>query len=173
MDTLFELLKFILPALIVFLTAYYTIKHFLQNDQKKRLLEIRKDNQQVIMPVRLQAYERVALLLERLVPDTLINRVHKNGMSARLLQEKLLQTIRQEFDHNLSQQVYISDNAWALVKNAKEEIIKLVNIASSKVKDDAAGRELCRVILEIMMRLEKLPTQVALDYLKKEIRQVF
>lgn len=173
MDRVFDILIVVLPSLIVFLTAYYTLKNFMDNEQKKRLLELRKDTQKVITPIRLQAYERATLFLERISPDALVTRVHKNGMSARLLQAELLKTVRSEFDHNLSQQIYMSDNAWARVKNAKEEIIKLVNLASSKVKDDGSGINLSKIILKVSLQVEKLPTQAALEYIKKEIRQSF
>jgi len=173
MDRVFDILIIILPSLIVFLTAYYTLKKFMENEQKKRLLELRKDTQKVITPIRLQAYERAALFLERIAPDALITRVHKNGMSARLLQGELLKTVRSEFDHNLSQQIYMSNDAWARVKNAKEEMIKLVNLASSKVKDDGSGLALSKVILKVSLQVDKLPTQAALEYIKKEIRQSF
>lgn len=173
MDRVFDILIIILPSLIVFLTAFYTLKKFMDNEQKKRLLELRKDTQKVITPIRLQAYERATLFLERISPDALVTRVHKNGMGARLLQAELLKTVRSEFDHNLSQQIYMSDNAWARVKNAKEEIIKLVNLASSKVKDDGSGIDLSKIILKVSLQVEKLPTQAALEYIKKEIRQSF
>ena len=173
MDVFYEILKLILPAGIVFLTAFYTIKKFLDNEQKKRLLELRKDSQKVITPIRLQAYERVAMFLERISPDTLISRVHKNGMSARMLQAELLGTVRNEFNHNLSQQVYMSDDAWARVKMAKEETIKIINLASSRVKDDTSGADLSRIILQLAMKIERLPSQGAIEYLKAEIRQTF
>ena len=173
MDIFWDILKIVLPAGIVFLTAFYTIKKFLDNEQKKRLLEMRKDGQKVLTPIRLQACERVTMLLERISPISLINRVHKKGMSARELQGQLIQNIRNEFNHNLSQQIYISDDAWKRVKNSKEEMIKLVNLASSKVQDDAPGAALSKVILQVSMKIDKMPTDVAIEYLKKEIRQTF
>ena len=173
MDIFWDILKIVLPAGIVFLTAFFTITKFLENEQKKRLLEMRKDDQKVITPIRLQAYERITMFLERISPSSLINRVHKNGMSARMLQAELIQTIRNEFNHNLSQQVYISDDAWNRVKNSKEEMIKLVNLASSKVKDDAPGAALSKVILQVSIKIDKMPTDIAIEYLKKEIRQTF
>lgn len=173
MDILLELLKIILPAGVVFATAYYLVKNFLDNENKKRLSEIRLANQGKVTPIRLQAYERVTLLLERISPQNLIMRVHRDGMSARLLQADLLKTIRSEFEHNLSQQIYMSNHAWEMVKTAKEETIKLVNIASSKVKDNASGLELSQVILQVSSQVDKLPTQAAIDYLKKEIKQTF
>lgn len=173
MDKVFDILIIVLPSLIVFLTAFYTLKKFMDNEQKKRLLDLRKDTQKVITPIRLQAYERAALFLERISPEALVTRVYNNGMTARLLQAELIKTVRSEFDHNLSQQIYMSDNAWARIKNAKEEMIKLVNLASSKMRDDGRGIDLSKIILKVSLQVEKLPTQAALEYIKKEIRQSF
>ena len=173
METFYDILLVVLPAGIVFLTAFYVIKKFLDNEQKKRLLELRKDTQKVITPIRLQAYERVTMFLERISPDSLVSRVHKNDMSARMLQAELLNTVRTEFNHNISQQVYMSDAAWSMVKQAKEETIKIIILASSKVNDDSAGTDLSKLILHLAMKIDKLPTQTAIEYLKKEIRQTF
>jgi hypothetical protein len=173
MDLFFDILKIVLPSTLVFLTAFYSIKKFLENEEKKQLIQMRKEGQKLITPIRLQAYERITMYLERIAPNTLVNRVYKNGMTSRMLQIELLNTIRNEFNHNLSQQVYLSDTAWSLTKNGKEEMIKLINLASTKVKDDASGVDLSKVILQVSMKINKLPTDIAIQYLKKEIRQLF
>lgn len=173
MELFFDVLKVVLPAGIVFATAYFVIKSFLDNESKKRMLDIRKEGQKAITPVRLQAYERITMFLERISPDLLISRVNKSGMSARMLQAELVETIRSEYNHNLSQQVYMSDSAWTLVKNSMEEIIKLINLASTNVKDDATGNELGKIILQLVMKIGKLPNQTAIEYIKKELRQSF
>ena len=173
MDSLFEILKLILPASIVFLTSFYIIKNFLDSEAKKRVLDVKISNREFITPVRLQAYERLALFLERISPNSLVMRIHKNGMSARLLQTELLKTIRAEFEHNLSQQIYISNKGWEMVKNAKEEMIRLVNLSSARVSDAASGTELSQVIIDLASKIDKLAPQVALEYLKKEIAQTF
>lgn len=173
MDNLFDIFKIILPAGFVLATAYFLVKNFLDDQSKKRQDEIKQANQSLITPIRLQAYERMALFLERISPNNLVMRVHKNGMSALLLQAELVKTIRSEFEHNLSQQIYISNNSWQLIKNAKEEIIKLVNISASKVPDTGTGIELAQVILQIGAQVKKMPTEVAMEYIKKEISQTF
>jgi hypothetical protein len=115
----------------------------------------------------------VVVFLERITPNSMIMRIHKSGMSSRLLHTELLKTIRSEFEHNIAQQIYMSNASWELVKSAKEEMIKVVNAAASKVGDNSDGVELCKVLLEVTMNVEKLPTQIALEYVKKEIRQSF
>lgn len=173
MDHLFEILKLILPALIVFLTSFYMIKKFLENEDKKRLAEMKEEGHKFVTPIRFQAYERMIIFLERMAPDSLLMRAHKPGMSARQFQAELLSMIRTEYEHNISQQIYISNAGWDLVKRSKEETIKIINIASSKVNDNSSGLDLSKVIFKIISDLGKMPTQVAIDFLKKEIRHSF
>ena len=124
MDEVFELLKLILPAGIVFLTTYYLVKSFLTNEQNKKKVDLKLANQEVITPIRLQAYERIVLFLERINPTSLVMRVEKTGSSASF-QGELLKSIRNEFEHNLSQQIYMSNKSWDAVLKAKEETIKI------------------------------------------------
>lgn len=170
---LLDIFKILLPCLVVFAAAYFTVRNFLDTETKRRLAEIRLANQSVVTPVRLQAYERIAIFLERINPNILVTRVHKSGMSARLLQSELTKVIRTEFEHNLSQQIYMSNHSWEMVKTAKEEITKLVNVAASKLPDTATGVELSQMILQVAQQIDKMPTQVALEYIKKEVGQVF
>ena len=94
-------------------------------------------------------------------------------MPARALQAELLKTIRSEFEHNVAQQIYMSSSAWKAVKAAKEETIKLINISSTKINDDAPGTELGKKILEMAAQLEQTPSDFALDFLKREIKSLF
>lgn len=173
MDAFFDILKIVLPAVLVLATAFYAIKKFLENDQRKRTIELRKEGQKVVTPIRLQAYERVIMFLERITPETLLGRVNKKGMDAKDLQMNLINTINNEFNHNLSQQLYMSNEAWIRVKSGKEEMIKMINIASSKMKPSASGLELAKMIFQINIQVGKLPIQDAVDYLKAELRQSF
>ncbi len=174
MDALIEILKIILPAGAVFVAVYFLVQRFLDNDQKRREHELKKATQATITPLKIQAYERVVIFLERIHPNSLVIRVNKHGMNAQQLQRELVTAIKTEYEHNLSQQIYMSYGAWELVKTAKEEIIKLVNISSTKVAADANGSDLAVMILNIAANVDKkLPNEVALEYLKKEIAQTF
>ncbi|MCB0819789.1 MAG: hypothetical protein KDC13_04130 [Bacteroidetes bacterium] len=172
-DTVFDLLKYTIPLVVVFGFIYFILNNYLDENYKLRSLDMKLSNQNQITPVRLQAYERVVVYLERISPSSLIMRTHKSGMSSRLLHTELLKSIRGEYEHNIAQQIYMSNASWELVKSAKEEMINLINVASQKVNDNADGLELCKVLLDITKNVEKLPTQIALEYVKKEIRQSF
>ena len=173
MDTFLEILKYILPSIIVFGATYLVMSKFLDAEHRKQLLMLRQENQKVTTPLRLQAYERLVLFLERISMDKLVLRINKPGMSAKMLQTDLMRAIQQEFDHNLTQQLYISNTSWETVKKAKDESLKIVNLAGAQMKPDSKSAELGQKIFEIMMKLDKSPAQIAVLILKKEIRQLF
>lgn len=173
MEDFLDILKYTLPSGVVFATAFFILRAFLQNGTHKKLLELKLSNQNVVTPIRLQAYERVILLLERISPSSLIIRVAMPGMSGNQLQAALVQNVRDEFEHNLSQQIYLSSTAWDLTRNAKEEMIKLVNLAASRLNDNATATDLGSVILELSMTQDKLPVNAAIEYIKKEVRQLY
>jgi hypothetical protein len=126
------------------------------------------------VPQKIQAYERIVIFLERINPSSLVIRVNKHGMSSRQFHQELVHAIKSEYEHNISQQIFVSHNSWELVKTAKEEIIKLINISASKVASDAPSNELAMMVLTIASGIDKkLPHEIALEYIKKEIAQIF
>jgi hypothetical protein len=173
MEVIFEILKYILPALIVFFTAYFSIRLLIKNDQRKRDQEIVMKNKQIVTPVRLQAYERLTLFLERISPDNLVLRISKDNLTVKQLQNQMLQTIRAEFDHNMSQQIYVSPQAWEVVKSARENIVKLINTTAQRFKPDEPAIKLSRSLLERVMEQDRSATKMALDYLKQEVRTFY
>ncbi len=173
MDTFLEILKYILPSFVMFGALYFVMNRFLETEHRKQLMVLRKENNTITTPLRLQAYERLVLFLERISMDKLVIRVNKPGMSANLLKAELLRTIQQEFDHNLTQQLYISNTSWETVKKTKDESMKIVNLAASQMKPNAKATDLGQKIFEIMTKLEKSPSQITILILKKEIRQLF
>jgi hypothetical protein len=94
-------------------------------------------------------------------------------MSSQQLQMELIHNIKSEFEHNLSQQIYVSFEAWELVKIAKEETIKMINIASSKVYENSKSQELAVLILQLTGEVDKLPGQIAINYIKQEISKIY
>jgi len=168
-----EILKFLLPAIVLYFTVMLIVKAYLNNEEKKRENARSAGNSSTIIPLRLQAYERLALLLERITPAQAVNRVLQAGMTAYHLQVLLVQNIREEFEHNVAQQIYISPAGWAMIKTAKEETIRLVNTSAAEVDAGAPAGELAKIILEKWGAMNQNPVQNALDQLKAEVRQVF
>jgi hypothetical protein len=184
MEQVFEILKYTLPAVIVFITSWFIIRAFIasqnekiradiEHEQKTRLLEIKTNNQKSLLPVRLQAYERMALFLERISPGSIVLRLNTPGASILSLQTTLIHNIREEFDHNVAQQIYISADTWELIKASRDEMIKLVNSAAMSLPVDAKAIELSKKIIEMSVDLSPIPTELATQALKKEVKELW
>ncbi|MBA9077007.1 hypothetical protein [Rufibacter quisquiliarum] len=162
-----------LPALLVGAGMYVLTQKYLERDYRKRLLEVRLKNSEVILPIRLQAYERIILFLERITPSNLLIRVSPSGLSAVEYQAQLLQEIRAEYTHNLSQQLYMSEVAWQQVKKAKEDVVTMINQCFQRLAPEARGTELAKRVLEKVLHNEMDPTAQSLQFLKQELHEIF
>ena len=101
--------------------------------------------------LQLQAYERMALLVDRITLPNLISRTGYDGLSARDMQLVLTRTIRDEFDYNITQQIYITPETWNAVKNLKEKNLLIVNQVTSLMPPNATGLDLNKALLEFIM----------------------
>ena len=173
MDVLLEILKFTLPSLIVFLTVVVMLRAWSKNEEKRRKSEFNMHISDDVLPVRLQAYERSILLLERISPDSLVFRVSRPEYTARQLQQELLTSVTSEFDHNIAQQTYMSTEAWEKIKAAKNQVINLINDTATEVKPDATGPTLGKLILERLTELNAPPSRAAIEFLKTEVKTLF
>jgi len=163
-----EFLNYLLPAALVALLAYYMFRAFLENERKNRENEARARMYKTTITLRLQAYERVILFLERISPENIILRVSVPGVTAGQLQAALTRNIREEFEHNITQQLYLSPQTWELVRNAKEESIRLVNSAASRVNEDDEASGLVNMIFELYGDLKRNPVSAALESVRME-----
>jgi len=168
-----EILKYTLPSLIVFLVAYFGFRAFFDQETEKRKTDIRLDQMKIITPVKLQAYERLVILMERMTPNNLIFRVSQPGISASQLKIDLIQDINNEYNHNVSQQIYVSQQAWQMVRIVKEETINIINTAYSSLGPNAVGIDLSKAIFETLIKMETIPSIKALDFLRKEFQLIF
>ncbi len=173
MEFTMEILKLLIPGLLVAGVVYFLISKYMDQENKKRTFEYKLETQKHITPLRLQAYERAILYLERISPNSIILRTYKSGMSAKLLQADIIKAIREEYEHNMAQQVYISPGSWAMLKQAKEETAKMINLGAMHVSNDAGGNELAQIIFEAISKIDKLPTDVAIAYLKNDLQKTF
>ncbi|MFP4288575.1 MAG: hypothetical protein ACLFQS_04900 [Bacteroidales bacterium] len=169
METFLKALQFTLPSIVVFLTSWMILKEFFKKENENRRFTLLQEKQKLSFPVRLQAYERIVLFLERISPGNLIMRINKPNLPVKQFQQLLIQTIREEYDHNLSQQLYVSPEAWDKVKNAKEELIQQINISAGKLDEKASSTDLSKAILELS--IARLSTRKALDFIKAEARK--
>lgn len=169
----YDLLKITIPAGLVLYTAYLLMRAQAQKQLEEYRLSLRQKNQEVILPVRLQAYERICLLLERISPNNLIPRVNAKNMTARDLQAALIADVRSEYNHNLSQQVYMSNDAWMYVSGAVEQLISTINEAGNELDEQATSLVLAKKIFEKNMQNNQDTVRGALTYVKNEIKELF
>jgi hypothetical protein len=169
-----EILKYTIPGLVVFIAVYATLNSYLASENKRKNMEIRSMYFRESLPIRLQAYERMTLFLERISPTNLISRINKPEMTARELHLSMLQNIKLEYEHNLSQQLYLPPDTWMMIVQVKEEIIGIINRVAFDVPPMATGKDLSRALLEYFINSEDaLPTQKALNTLKQEVSKIF
>jgi hypothetical protein len=170
---LFDVLKYCISGLIIFFVAWFIVREYLQNTYKFRLIDLKKSSQAQTLPLRLQAYERVAIYIERINPANMLIRLHVSGVTVRELQHLALSDIRTEYQHNMSQQLYISHDAWAMVKDLKEKTINLLNNAAKGLPPEASSVELSKTVLTHLATLEENPYDIALDAIRKEMQYLF
>jgi hypothetical protein len=172
MDNLFEILKITIPAVLVIITAWLVIRQMIKTDQDRRRQELILQNSKTVTPIKLHAYERMVLFLERISMESMLVRISTPDMTAAQLHSALLSTIRSEFEHNLSQQIYMSTQAWEVIRNARSNTIRIINTEIEKLPGNSSGMAFSKRLLEKVMELEKEPTRVAIDYVKAEIGRI-
>lgn len=170
-DKIFEVFLYAVPSLITGLIAYYFFKEHTKNEDGRRRFLLHKDMQVSSLPIRLQAYERMALFLERITPTKLLVRVSPTSSNEEDYESLLIQNISQEFEHNLSQQIYVTDDCWNIIVAAKNATIQLIRKAGLLKKTGTANK-LREVILTEMME-KRAPSDAALSFIKKEVSELW
>lgn len=160
-------------TVLVVAGAYLLLDRLLRNDERRRAHELRSRVAAETVAVRLRAYERLALFLERTKPGTLLPEAAQPGMTSLQLHAKLLETIRREYGHNVSQQIYVGDEAWQSVVAAKESLLRLVNICAASCDPADPAERLAARIIQSYAEAPDPPTETALARLKAEARAIF
>jgi hypothetical protein len=162
---------YLLPAIVVAVITYYFFKGHTANEEGRRRYLIQKEAQNKVLPLRLQAYERITLFLERIDPNKLLIRVKPFADEVDKYETLLIKNIEQEFEHNLTQQIYVTPECWNLVNASKNATIHIIRQAAMHEKSKSADhmREwLLRNFME-----EVTPSQKALIYVKKEVSELY
>ncbi len=170
--TILEILKYTIPALVVLLAAHLIVKKFLVTEIQRKQLAIFKDGLDTTLRMRLQAYERLTLFIERIHPRQLLPRAYQSGMTVRDFQMSLIQAIRAEFEHNLSQQIYVSREVWKTIVGVHEQELAMINNIASQMNADAPGKELHQRITEYVLQAEDSPNEIAIEMLNNEAKYV-
>ncbi len=168
---LIELTSYMFPAIITGLVAYYLFDSYFKDQQNTRRWLLQKENKKEILPLRLQAYERMTLLMERINPSQLLIRITPISEDENDYANYVIAQIDQEFEHNLAQQIYISDECWSIITTAKNATIQMILLASKNEKVINAN-SLREYILSDLLE-KQTPSSAALAFLKNEVGQLW
>ena len=163
-----EVLKYCIPALIVLLATWIVMYKLFQSEQQKREWELKRLAQKEISPIRLRAYERLALMLERTQPEHLLVDLDVSQMTVQQLQRRLLQTIRLEFDHNMSQQIYVSEQVWEQIVAARGQMLSFVTAIAMQLPPDSTALDYAKMLLTAYSTNGETANEAALRVLKAE-----
>lgn len=161
----------IIVACLALVAVVLLAKMLTERTLKLQAMDNGKAVKGIVLPLRLQAYERMALYLERIEPTQLVMRIHAPGLTVAQEQNLLLTAIRSEFEHNLSQQIYISNPVWKQICNAKDDIIEIVNTVAEQMEDGADGQQFAEALL--IAAAQKPVVDQALETLKADIQKMF
>jgi len=171
LEKIIELLTYTIPAIITGAVAYYFFMNHTNFEQQRIKLMLLKENRQHALPIKLQAYERMTLFLERINPAKLLLRITSINNNKEAYALSIINTIEQEFEHNLSQQIYISEKCWSVIitsKNATIQLIKQTEI-NEEIK---TAQDLREAVLRKMLE-NASPSSTALAFIKDEVRNLF
>ena len=170
---LLDILKYTIAGIGVVYIAFYLFKPYLDKGQSLQMLEFKKTISNQTLPLRLQAYERLVLFTERINPANLLIRLNGNGYSAAELYSLMVNEIRNEYQHNVTQQIYVSTRAWAVVQRVKDDTLSVVTNSIKALPDNATGLDLGKIILNHLTKLEDNPYQIATDMIRKDLEELF
>ncbi len=163
-----EIIKITVPALIVYFTAYQLLSRFFENKIQQKSIELRAQSKEQTLPMRMNAYERLALLCERISIPNMLLRLRDNSKTAQDLRMAMLMTVQQEFEYNLTQQVYVSQKLWEIIKVARDNTVNLIEELARQVPPEAPSRELAARILSHLQNHPDLSLETALTAIRKE-----
>jgi hypothetical protein len=170
--TLLEILKYTLPALVVLFATYMIVNKFLTTEFQRKQLAIFQDNIKITIPMRMQAYERLILFVERMNVHNLANRFYVANSSATELQIAMTDSIRTEWEYNLSQQLYVSNEVWLTINTAKEQEIAMINNIAGNLPANASAKDLVIALADHNIKQEDdTPAQIALQSINGEAKK--
>lgn len=169
----FQIALILVPAGAVLMTAVYFMRRESEKEMRSAQIELKKERQKFFLPNRVDAYQRAILLMERIHPNSLVMRHNNPGMPAAAMQMTLLEAIRSEYEHNIAQQMFISQSTWDLVRKSKDETVKIVHLAGQQLDATATAMDLSAKIFEIVGEIGEMPSEIAVRALKEEVQSLF
>ena len=169
--SIIELLSYTLPAIVTGVVAYYFFNLHIKNEEGRRRYLLNKEAQKNALPLRLQAFERMTLYMERINPTKLLIRITPLSQDKNDYENLIIAQIEQEFEHNLAQQIYMSDECWTIIVTAKNATIQMIRKANMSDRVENADK-LREVLLNDLMEKQS-PSNAALAYIKNEVGQMW
>jgi hypothetical protein len=164
-----DVIKFTLAGVGVVYVAFYLFKPYLDKAESLQLMELKKVISSQTLPLRLQAYERIVLFVERVNPANMLIRLSGAGVSAAEMHAVVVSEIRNEYQHNISQQIYVSDRAWTIVKRVKDDTLSVVTNAVKGLPEEATSLDLSKTILAHLSHLADNPYDIALKIIREDM----
>ncbi|MCJ8208792.1 hypothetical protein MUY27_03670 [Mucilaginibacter sp. RS28] len=168
-----DIIKFTIAGTGVVWVAFYLLKPYLERNERIQLLEMKKATSAQTLPLRLQAYERIILFIERINPASMLVRINAPSFSRDELLNLILTEIRTEYQHNITQQIYVSNEAWAVVKQIKDDTLALVTNVLKSIPEEASGLDASKLMLAHISQLEDNPYDMAVALIKRDLEKLF
>lgn len=169
---LLDIVKYTVAGIGVVWIAFYLIKPYLDKQDQLQLLEFKKSISTQTLPLRLQAYERMVLFIERINPANMLIRLKAGDYTAAELHALVINEVRNEYQHNITQQIYVSLRAWGVVKQLKNDTLSIVNNAVKALPENAGGMDLSKLILAHLSQLENDPYDTGLSHIRKDLDNI-
>jgi hypothetical protein len=158
-----------LALITLFSLIYWIYQQWLLLQERKWTFILKQDNNKALSTLRITAYERLTVMLERITPQALVMRHNTGGMSAQALQLDLIRSVREEFEHNVSLQIYVSPDCWEKIQMAKEETAQLIKIAFTRLPAGHNALELSGEILRIEAEVGNPAIRSAIQSIRLEM----
>lgn len=166
-----EIIAYTIPSVITGGVAYFLFNSHFKDQQNTRRWLLQKDNQKTALPLRLQAYERMTLLMERINPSQLMVRINPVSNDKNDYANYVIAHIEQEFEHNIAQQIYLSDKCWTVILTAKNAIVQMIRSVIKNEKITNADELRTAIISELLEKTS--PTNTALAFIKNEVAELW
>lgn len=173
MNVVFQTVLLVVPSLLVIFAVYLMLQNFLQIETEKNHKLLSIENRKISLPLQLQAYERLALLMERIAPVALVLRISRSGMTVMQLQKEMVSAIHSEFEHNLSQQIYVSTDCWTLIKSTVEETIRQVHSTAGQLAPESDAATFSALFMQNVLAQNRNQTEQTLTLLRSEASRLF
>lgn len=172
-NDLIDLIVLLLGIFGALMAFYQFIKSDIQQFLTLKKSELNKESRAALLPLRLQAHERLILFIERINPANLLVRLHQQGIGIKELQNLIINDVKSEFQHNITQQLYIDTTSWNVVRKLKEDTIAMINNAVQGLPETSTGVDLSKKVLQHMSTISENPYDLTIDHLKKDIQRLF